>query len=106
MLTRGPMLLNLIYGLKNNCNGVILEKGTFHGPFLNHRIFRCAACGKPYLLQMTEFLLLAVPLKSRVETLKVMEFIHTYGFRVLNSEVTRTSKKYEQTSILYLIKSM
>lgn len=52
------MLLNLIYGLKNNYNGVILEKGTFHGPFFESE--HLDACGKPSS-QMTEFLLLVVP---------------------------------------------
>ena len=52
------MLLNLIYGLKNNCNGVILEKGTFHGPFFESE--HLDACGKPSS-QMTELLLLVVP---------------------------------------------
>lgn len=57
-VNRGPMLLNLIYGLKNNWNGVILEKGTFHGPYFESE--HLDACGKPSS-QMTEFLLLAIP---------------------------------------------
>lgn len=51
-------LCYLIYGLKNNWNGVILEKGTFHGPYFESE--HLDDCGKPFS-QMTEFLLLAIP---------------------------------------------